>query len=223
MNTKWKRNACSMVLLVLFSAPVFAQEESGSLSMNASLSTDYVFRFISQTQEDPAVSGGVDWESGSGFYLGVWGSNVDFEDDARLEIDFYGGYQFETTAGWGFNFGLIDYEYFNDEANDNTLEGLVSVAKGPASVSVYYDLKNGEYYWVEGGLEHDFDKVSTSLTLGTFLPDKGDGYTGWSVSASVPYRSINYSLTAFGTDSDGRVQYGKLADTRVIFSIGSQF
>ena len=148
---------------------------------------------------------------------------MDFEDDARLEIDFYGGYQFEVTAGWGFDFGLIDYEYFNNEANDNILEGLVSVAKGPASMSVYYDLKNGKYYWLEGGLEHDFGKVSTSLTLGTLLPDEGDGYTGWSVGASVPYRSVNYSLTVFGTDSDGKVQYGKLANTRVVFGIGSQF
>lgn len=222
MKRKWKRNTCELVLSMLLCSPVLA-DEPGGLSVNAALSTDYVFRYISQTLEDSAVSGGVDWESGAGFYLGVWGSNVDFDDDVRLEMDFYGGYSFETSGEWTVNVGLIDYEYFGNEANDNYFEGFGSIAKGPASFTVYYDLKRGDYSWIEGGLEHEIGPVSTSLTLGTLLVSEGDGYSGWSLGASLPIRSVNYSITAYGTDSDGEAMFGKLADTRLVFSIDTQF
>lgn len=222
MSKKWIKNGYKVFLSMLLCSSVLA-DEVGSLDVNAAISTDYVFRYISQTQEDSAVSGGVDWESGSGFYLGAWGSTVDFDDDARLELDFYGGYQFDTENGVNLNFGLIDYEYFNDAANDNILEGFASVGKGIASLTVYYDLKDGDYYWLEGGLEHEFSKFTTSLTVGTLLPEHGDGYSGWSLGASLPFRSINYSVTAFGTDSDGKAAFGKLADTRLVFGIDTQF
>ena len=223
MNKHVKRRVMELALLSTLSVPVFAEEGASSLSVNAALSTDYVFRYISQTFEDPAFSGGVDWDSGSGFYLGVWGSNVDFGDDARLEMDFYGGYSFETSGELSVDVGLIDYEYFGNQANDNYFEVFGSIAKGPASLTVYHDIKGGEYTWVEGGLEHEFGPVSTNLTLGTLLVDEGDGYSGWSLGASYPYRSANYSVTAFGTDSDGETQFGKLADTRLVFSVDTEF
>jgi uncharacterized protein (TIGR02001 family) len=223
MKSFVKRNAMGLALLSTLSVPAFADEGASSLSVNAALSTDYVFRYISQTFEDPAVSGGVDWDSGSGFYMGVWGSNVDFGDDARLEMDFYGGYSFETSGELTVNVGLIDYEYFGNQANDSYFEGFVSIAKGPAFLTVYHDIKSGEYTWVEGGFEHELGLGSTSLTLGTLLVDEGDGYSGWSLGASYPYRSANYTVTAFGTDSDGETQFGKLADTRLVISVDTEF
>ena len=223
MAKKWNKNASKLALSILLCGPVLADEGSGSLSVNGALSTDYVFRYISQTGEDPAISGGVDWDSGSGFYLGVWGSNVDFVDDARLEMDFYGGYNFETDGELTIDVGLIDYEYFGNEANDNYFEAYASIAKGPASLTVYHDIKSGDYTWLEGGCEHDFGKVTTGLTLGTLLADKGDEYSGWSLGASMPLGSVNYSITAFGTDSDGEAIFGKLADTRLVFGIDTQF
>ncbi|MFT5140146.1 MAG: hypothetical protein ACI9CB_001807 [Rhodothermales bacterium] len=211
------------ILLGLFNMAAVADEDATSYTINAAISSEYVFRFVSQTQEKAAVSAGVDWESDSGFHFGVWGSNVDFQDNARLEIDFYGGYQFEIKNGVSFDFGLIDYEYFNDLANDNIVEGYGSVAKGPASLTVYHDLRNHDYYWVEGSFSKEFGAVSTNLTFGTLLPDKGDGYQGWSLSASYGSGEINYSLTAFGTNNEGRVAFGKLADTRLVFSVDTSF
>jgi uncharacterized protein (TIGR02001 family) len=203
--------------------PLMADEGKGELSMNAALSTDYVFRYISQTQEDSAVSAGIDWDSGQGFYLGLWGSNVDFNDDARLEIDFYAGYTFETESGLAVDVGLIDYEYFNNESNDNILEGFTSLARGPASLTVYYDLKHGDYAWVEGAYSHDLGPVTADVTLGTLIPDEGERYAGWSIGASYTTGGIDYALTAYGTNSEGELQFGRLADTRLVFNIAAQF
>jgi uncharacterized protein (TIGR02001 family) len=213
-----------MVLgLGLVSTVVQADELGDSVTINAAMSSDYVFRFVSQTQEGAAISGGIDWETANGFHFGVWGSNVDFQDDARLEVDFYGGYQFETESGLAFDFGLIDYEYFNDLANDNIVEGYGSIANGQASLTIYYDLRKHDYFWVEGSFSKEFGAVTTGLTLGTLLPDVGDGYQGWSLAANYAPGEINYAITASGTNNDGRIAFGKLADTRVVFSVDTSF
>ena len=77
------------------------------ISGNVALTTDYRFRGISQSDESPAIQGGFDFEHDSGFYLGAWGSSVDFDTngagyDGCLELDLYGG--FSNSFGdsdWG--------------------------------------------------------------------------------------------------------------------------
>ena len=75
--------------------------------------TDYVFRGISQTRNDPSVQGYAELQA-YGFYAGVWGSNVQFNangySDPSSEIDFYGGYR--TTLGpVGIDVGGLYYYY----------------------------------------------------------------------------------------------------------------
>lgn len=84
----------------------------GSFSGNVTLTNDYVFRGFTQTGEDPAIQGGLDWDSGSGFYLGTWASNVDFGpgDEANIEIDIYGGYAGEIN-GFTYDVGYLYYLY----------------------------------------------------------------------------------------------------------------
>ena len=57
---------------------------SAEFSGNVALTTDYVWRGVSQTDEGPAVQGGFDYEHESGFSAGVWGSNVDFDGDTGV-------------------------------------------------------------------------------------------------------------------------------------------
>ena len=65
------------------------------------MTTDYRFRGISQNDEDFAIQGGFDYAHDSGFYAGLWASNVDFQiqtvDDASAELDIYAG---STLAYW---------------------------------------------------------------------------------------------------------------------------
>ena len=65
--------------LVSLAAPASAQTDV-DVAFNVGVVSDYVFRGASQTDEEPAIQGGVDITAGS-FYAGVWGSNVDFFDD----------------------------------------------------------------------------------------------------------------------------------------------
>ena len=72
---------------------------AGEIEANVALSTDYIFRGFTQTNNDPAVSGGFDYSFDNGFYVGIWGSNVNFGSDTSTEIDLYGGYAVEIADG----------------------------------------------------------------------------------------------------------------------------
>lgn len=83
-------------------------------SFNLSGTSDYMFRGISQTDNDPTMQGGVDIGYGI-LYLGAWASGVDFGsppvtglgEDARVEIDWYGG----ITPSWNSPFGEMDLDF----------------------------------------------------------------------------------------------------------------
>lgn len=113
-----------LVLTGLVGMPALAtaaDESPHSLSANVSLTSNYVFRGISQTGGDAAIQGGVDYTHSSGFYLGTWGSNVgwlkDYQgyDSGKVEVDIYGGYR----GGIGkteltYDLGAIQYIYPGD-------------------------------------------------------------------------------------------------------------
>jgi uncharacterized protein (TIGR02001 family) len=104
---------CGVALPAL---PANAQDNKLALSASAAVTTDYVFRGISQTDSNPAVQPEFDATYGM-FYVGLWGSNLDFvggtqtgSDAAPLEMDWYGG----ITPKWQditFNIGAIGYTY----------------------------------------------------------------------------------------------------------------
>ena len=84
-------------LIGLFAAAVapaaVAQDAPAyTLTANVSLASDYYFRGLTQTWGKPAIQGGFDFAHGSGFYAGVWGSNVSGKQFAggSMELDLYG-------------------------------------------------------------------------------------------------------------------------------------
>jgi uncharacterized protein (TIGR02001 family) len=94
------------ILLVvgLLSLPAFA-----NVSANVTFSSDYIWRGMTQT-DGPAMSGGFDFESENGFYAGIWGSNVNFNDGAGSELDYYFGYGFEV-GNVGIDLGYVAFDY----------------------------------------------------------------------------------------------------------------
>ena len=149
--------------------------------------------------------------------------DIDFGDDAHLEMDFYGGYAYEFESGWTVDAGVIDYEYFDDEVNDNILEVFGSVAWGPASFSVYYEVEHGDYYWLEGALEHSIGPVNLVASVGMLEPDQGSGYSGWGLKAELPVSAFDILLSWADTNGNGERQFGAVADSRVILSLAYEF
>src|SRR5262245_57005305 len=90
-----------------------------TLSALATLTTDYVYRGISESAEHPAAHAKSEADYRS-FYLGLWGSSVDFGMDhnpagnlqnvADLELGWYGGVR-PQWRGINFDFGISYYFY----------------------------------------------------------------------------------------------------------------
>lgn len=74
-------------------------------SANVSLTSDYVFRGVSLSDNGPAIQGGFDY-SYNLFYAGVWASNV----TEGVEIDLYAGVT-PTTGPVEWDLGVIGYFY----------------------------------------------------------------------------------------------------------------
>ena len=92
------------LLVSLFSLSAYS-----AVSANVALSSDYIWRGMTQS-DGPAISGGFDYESDGGFYAGIWGSNVDFNDGAGSELDYYFGYTAEM-GGIEFDIGYVAFDY----------------------------------------------------------------------------------------------------------------
>lgn len=121
------------------SSPV-AAAESTPITGNLTLSSDYVFRGISQTQGHMAVQGGLTYNFPSGVHLGIWASNIsgDLYTGGNSEWDFSAGYSHEIHQGLSYDFGVLRYAY----------PGAASA--GPASVDfdtteAYLGLTSGHW------------------------------------------------------------------------------
>ena len=133
-------------------------EERCKHSANVALTTEYVFRGISQTSEGPAIQGGYDLTCGI-FYAGVWASNLDWggtglfgfagnDAVANIEMDWYLGIK-PVTGRITWDLGVIYYTYPN--AADLGVNALAAVDKRDYN---YLELKVGASaeIWKDGTL-----------------------------------------------------------------------
>lgn len=171
----------------LLTAPVHAQDPKeklipGDLGATVTLATDYLYRGISQTDENPAIQGAIDYSlmfgEGVGMYLGVWASNLNFRDgnEATLEMDVYGGIKGEV-AGLAWQAGMIGYFY-------------------PGAAG---DL-NYDFYEFAGKLGYDFGFVSLSGGINyspQFFGKSGDAWYGYG-DAKVPIPGAPFDLALIG-------------------------
>jgi len=138
----------SAALIAGLALPAQADDKKLVLGGSAALTTDYIFRGISQTTDNPAVQASVDATYGI-LYLGAWGSNVDFgsvvpgKDIANIEIDYYGGIR-PMWKGITFDIGGIYYTY-------------------PGYCQAPCGLVNPDYFELKTGLAYTF---AQKLTLG---------------------------------------------------------
>jgi len=218
-------------------------------SANVALTTDYVWRGVSQSDEGPALQGGIDFEHPIGIYAGIWGSNVDFDDakgnPAHLELDYYGGYKHSFDGGFGVDVGLIYYSYPKaDGLNwlEGYLKGSYSKDGFDASLGINYSSnvfdssETGIYY--DSSVGYTFDKsfgsvfsspaVSAGLAFYKFdnkVFDAGtDSYWNWNAGASIDVVGFTVDARYYDTNGDGEDLFGnKIAGSRFVASISRSF
>ena len=135
---------------LLTSAPSFAE-----LSANVSVTNNYIWRGLTQTTNEPAVQGGIDYADESGFYAGTWVSNVQYASDDvySYEHDLYFGFSGES-GDFTYDVGYLYYNY-DEEAEFDFGEIYGTVGYGGFSATLYL-LANTEADEGEG--DKDFER-----------------------------------------------------------------
>ena len=81
LNKKLLTAAVTTALMAGLGSTQALAADDFEISGNIALTSDYRFRGISQSNEDPAVQGGFDVSFEPGFYLGTWASSIDFDNN----------------------------------------------------------------------------------------------------------------------------------------------
>lgn len=194
------------------------EEKSVSVRGNISLASDYKFRGISQTDGGAALQGDFDLDLANGFYLGTWGSNVDFANS--LELDYYGGFRGDITESLHFDVGYIYYDYPSTPDEDPYGEvygklGFDGFTFGLAWSDDYY-LQSGKFLYTSadyttelGGFGLNFHLGHNAFDSDRFLGGAGDSYLDYSAGIIRKWGGIEWGLNLIDTDLDKGECFGE--------------
>lgn len=194
-------------LLVGATSPLASQtgleEINPWLSGSVTVTSDYAFRGISQTLEKPAIQGGIELAHPSGFYLGTWGSSLNFGEEvnprAQVEMDVYGGFGFAPGGLADIDLGVTYYGYPGAQALDYAfLEFGAGISRSlpwlTAGVSAAY---SPDFFAGSGQAWHYGLDLSAPVSLLTFNASVGHqqielneifgtpDYTHWSLGIAI--------------------------------------
>lgn len=203
-----------------------AEGRTFSYSVNAAVTTDYIFRGITQSSENPAVSAGLDVSYGI-LYAGFWGSSIDFDlaDQPSAEFDVYVGIK-PVVGPITFDFAVLGYLYPGDNlpTDSNYLElkagaSITPFTNATAGVNFFYSPENfgetGEAFAVEGNAGYTFAAIgrfTPSISGGVgyqtidetdFDGGTDDDYVYWNVGLGIGFDKFTLDLRYWDTDIDG--------------------
>ncbi|MCA9101922.1 MAG: TorF family putative porin [Planctomycetales bacterium] len=193
-------------VLALGSNAAFAE-----VTANGSVTNNYLWRGLTQSNNEAAVQGGIDWADESGFYLGTWVSNVEYasDDGYSYEHDFYFGWSGGDDVTY--DVGYLYYNY-DDSQKFDFAEIYGTVGVGGFSASLYllanteadeptgYDFGFGQAYYLS--LDYGFETekgLGIGFHVGQHDGDFVDGFNGIAVNGDTSYMdySVTFSVDAF--------------------------
>jgi uncharacterized protein (TIGR02001 family) len=199
--------------------------------------SDYDLRGITQSAQDPALQGSLDWTGKNGLYLSAWGSTIDFGDccDEEVEIDLYGGFRGGDELTW--DVGFIYYAYPGTDPDLDYPEIYAGLGWNGLTGKIYYsnDFGNSDessfYYDVSGTWELPAN-VGLTAHIGYSDGDAidelyGDSYMDWSVGVSYALDQFTLGLRwVDGSDLeplDGTSGDVLSSEARAIFYVSTTF
>jgi uncharacterized protein (TIGR02001 family) len=205
-------------ILVLSSAPAFAEdapEAEGPFTITGSITgvSDYRFRGISLSGEDPAIQPTINLNHESGFYVGTWASNLDFTPlYGEAEIDLYAGFTKEIASGTTIDAAVVYYLYPDGTGDSDYFEPYISLAHtfGPVTAKggVHWAPStnatgNQDFLYYYGQLSAAVPGTPITLTGRLGNQDLGpSSYTEWAVGASATFgkftAGVQYVDTSLG-------------------------
>jgi uncharacterized protein (TIGR02001 family) len=189
------------VLGALCAMPALAADAPASphtVTSNVGIVSNYVFRGIAQTSGNPAIQGGMDYAHASGFYAGLWGSNVSWIADSgavasgsvTLELDTYLGYKGSFATDYSYDVGYVRFNYLGDYtatpgfAKADTAEVYAAITYKFLTAKYSYSVLN-QFLTVQDAKGTNYLELNASYTI----PD-----TSYTLSAHVGKQSYKGSV-----------------------------
>ncbi|MFK7966035.1 MAG: TorF family putative porin [Burkholderiaceae bacterium] len=225
--------SCAMIVVPLL-IPSFAQAEDSPVTGNLSFTSDYRFRGITQTNEQPALQGGFDWAAGNGLYLGTWASNVSWVGgENSLEWDFYGGYT-GKAGPVEYDVGGLYYWYPGEQlaTSPNTFEVYGAVTYNLMTLKYSHALT--ELFGFENSEGSGYLDLSAAIPVAGYEIGLHAGYqtvqdqaldcdyVDWSVSGGGSYAGFDVTLAYVDTNADTGC-WSDTGDSTVTLTVGKSF
>lgn len=188
------------------------------MAYNVALTSDYRFRGISQSRQDPALSAGADYtHNPTGLYLGTWLSTIKWTKDAggdgHTEIDLYGGKRGEIVKDVSYDVGVLTYYYPSNhlKPNANTTEIYGQVGYGPAYIKYssaltntfgFANSKNSGYLDIGANIDVPAGfTVNMHIGHQTIKNTSAANYTDYKLGVTKDFGFLTGALAVIGTDA----------------------
>jgi len=165
----------TLILAALAVPSVALAEEASPFTANVGLTSDYIFRGISQTSGNPAIQGGIDYAHSSGFHAGVWGSNVSWISDftpaisSSLELDTYFGFGNSFAEDFSYDVGYVRYNYPASNYPVGATKADTDEIYGSLAykwISAKYSYGLGKFLTVPGAQGTNYLELNASFPVG---------------------------------------------------------
>lgn len=187
-------------MFLILSSYASAVEISG----NVALSSDYIWRGMTQTDGDVALSGGFDLTTDMGFYAGTWASNQSLAANASMELDVYLGFAGEMAENMTYDVGYISIQYPGNDAADFE-EAYIAFNIYGLNI-LYSDGQDDGPSYAELAYSLDVGPGTFNISYGEY-EDNGDnalvGYD-WGIGGfDIGFYYYDYQAEAAANDDDG--------------------
>jgi uncharacterized protein (TIGR02001 family) len=223
-----------------YAAPSAARDGFGGA---ITVTSDYVYRGVSQTQGEPALQGDLHYASPRGWSIGVWGSTVELNawEGQTVELNAYAGYRWLLNREWDAKVSAVVYDYPENDGriryDYNEIVGTVGYRNVVfATIAWSGDTAryaSGGYYRSGHTVSYELatalplmGSLTANLGVGYFdLHDVVDaGYLYWNAGLSYTWRALRADLSYIGTDNHAeQLSYGEFAGDRMAASLSWHF
>lgn len=220
---------------LLAGAPLHAHEFHGYLT----LVSDYVFRGASQSNEDPTVQAGLDYEHPWGVFAGVFAARTEFpgnsfgSNQGSTELDAYLGYSREVGRDWSWDVAALHYDYPDSSIFDYSYDELAANLHFRDTLRLGATASDdagagGESGWTaEIELRRSLgDRYQLSASLGHYEFERTDwdDYLYWDVGVSAVAGPVTFDLRYFDMSGDEAGFAGpKLTGSRLVGGVSVGF
>jgi len=208
-------------------APTAATASLGDLTGNFDITSNYMFRGVSSSNNLPAFQGGLTYTfSTTGVYFNIWGSNVNFPDPqgntATVEMDTIMGIANPIGDHFSYDINIDRYSYPKSAASYSEVianaKWYFLTAQVGFSSNVYGVHHNGTYYNI--GFKYDVppawlwqvENINVSGGIGHYSLQRSGGLSSYNDYNLNVSKTIGSYVLALGWTDTGNSSFNLVND-----------